>query len=213
MSGARQCVIGSVVLGIVGRGAILGVAQTPTRRVRLDISVRQCHATAVNTGDIIAADLRVLFVAINPPPSAANGRAPFATPSNGFWPLLHAAGLTPRLFLPSESGRLLDERLGLVSMVQRSTAAASELRAKELRAGAKRLAAIVEQWHPRTIALLGVTLLPFVLPEHDEPGPGLKRPAFHGARVFVLPNPSGRNLAFPGVAGKLPWYRELASSA
>lgn len=167
----------------------------------------------IGVGDIIAADLRVLFVAINPPPSAADGRAPFATPTNGFWPLLHAAGLTPRLFLPSEAERLLDERLGLVSMVQRSTAAASELRAKELRAGAKRLSAIVEQWHPRTIALLGVTLLPFVLPAHDEPGPGLKRSAFHGASVFVLPNPSGRNLAFPGVAGKLPWYRALASSA
>jgi TDG/mug DNA glycosylase family protein len=165
----------------------------------------------VGTGDIIAQDLRVLFVAINPSPSAANGRTPFATATNGFWPLLHAAGLTPRLLLASEADLLLDEGLGLVSMVQRSTPAASELRAKELRAGAKRLARIVDRWHPRNIALLGVTLLPFVLPQHDEPGPGLKTACFYGARVFVLPNPSGRNLSFPGIAGKLPWYRALAS--
>ena len=89
--------------------------------------------------------------------------------------------------------------------------AASELRAKELRAGAKRLALLVEAWRPRTLALLGATLLPFVLPAHEDPGPGLKRALFCGARVFVLPNPSGRNLSFPGVAGKLPWYRTLAS--
>lgn len=165
----------------------------------------------IGIGDIIADDLRVLFVAINPPPSNADGKTPFASPTNKFWPLLHAAGLTARLFVPSEAALLLDEGLGLVSMVQRATVEASELRAKELRAGAKRLAAVVDRWRPRNIALLGVTLLPFVLPEHDEPGPGLKSARFHGARVFVLPNPSGRNLSFPGVAGKLPWYRALAT--
>jgi double-stranded uracil-DNA glycosylase len=154
----------------------------------------------------------VLFVAINPSASAANGSDPFASPTNGFWPLLHASGLTTRLFMPSEAEHLLDEGLGLVSTVRRSTVAASELRAKELFAGARRLATIVERWRPRTIALLGVTLLPFVLPEHDEPGPGPKSALFHGARVFVLPNPSGRNLSFPGVTRKLPWYRALAAS-
>lgn len=164
-----------------------------------------------DAGEIIAADLRVLFVAINPSSAGASSGGPFATPTNKFWPLLHEAGLTARLFLPSEAALLLDEGLGLVSMVQRSTAAASELRARELHAGAERLAAITEAWHPRTIALLGVTLLPYVLPGHDEPGPGLKRTRFHGARVFVLPNPSGRNLSFPGLAGKLPWYRAVAS--
>jgi double-stranded uracil-DNA glycosylase len=165
----------------------------------------------IDTGDFLAEDLRVLFVAINPSAAKGSGRAPFATPTNCFWPLLQASGLSSRLFLPSEASHLLDEGLGLVSMVQRSTVAASELRTSELRAGAKRLATIVATWRPRTVALLGITLLPFVLPKHDEPGPGLKRALFHGARVFALPNPSGRNLSFPGLAGKLPWYRALAA--
>jgi len=30
-----------------------------------------------------------------------------------------------------------------------------------------------------------------------------------GARVFVVPNPSGRNAAYPGFADKLVWYRAL----
>jgi len=33
-----------------------------------------------------------------------------------------------------------------------------------------------------------------------------------GAAVFVLPNPSGRNRAYPGFAAKLRWYRELAET-
>lgn len=162
-------------------------------------------------GDIIAFDLRVLFVAINPSPQAAIDGKPFGSPTNGFWPLLHTAGLTRRLLVAQEAERLLEEGLGLVSMVRRPTSAASALRAEELRKGAKRLGTVVDKWRPRNVALLGVTLLPFVLPAHDQPGPGLKRDSFHGARVFVLPNPSGRNLSFPGLAGKLPWYRRLAS--
>jgi hypothetical protein len=56
-----------------------------------------------------------------------------------------------------------------------------------------------------------LTLLPFVLRDAAEPGPGQKRGTFAGATVFVLPNPSGRNRAYRGFAGKLPWYEKLAS--
>jgi TDG/mug DNA glycosylase family protein len=31
-----------------------------------------------------------------------------------------------------------------------------------------------------------------------------------GTPVYVLPNPSGRNRAFPGFEKKLVWYRGLA---
>src|SRR2546427_262748 len=41
------------------------------------------------------------------------------------------------------------------------------------------------------------------------PGPGAKPERLAGAAVFVVPNPSGRNAAFPGFADKLQWYRRL----
>jgi double-stranded uracil-DNA glycosylase len=33
-----------------------------------------------------------------------------------------------------------------------------------------------------------------------------------GAAVFVVPNPSGRNRAYPGFAAKLRWDKELAET-
>jgi double-stranded uracil-DNA glycosylase len=160
---------------------------------------------------IIAPDLRVLFVAINPATAALSSGQPFAAPTNMFWRLLHVSGLTRHCYLPSEAEHLLDEGIGLVSMVDRATKKASELRANELFMGGRRLALTVKRYHPRTIALLGLTLVPFVLPDANEPGPGLKRTTVGRARLFVLPNPSGRNRSYPGFAAKLPWYRRLAS--
>ncbi len=124
--------------------------------------------------------------------------------------MLHASGLTRRQYAPSEARLLLDDGIGLTSAAERPTRMAAEVSRAELRAGVLRLGETVRRWKPRTVALLGVTLLPYVLPGSHEPGPGAKRATFAGARVFVLPNPSGRNRAFPGFVGKLPWYRELA---
>lgn len=158
--------------------------------------------------DIVAPNLRVLLVAINPATPSAKDGHPFSTPTNLFWRLLHGSGLTSRLYSPDEAARLPEDGLGLVSLVDRPTKAAVELRASEMRAGVPRLAAKVERWHPQVVALLGLTLLPLVLPD-EQAGPGLKRARFVGTRVFVLPNPSGRNRAYPGYESKLRWYREL----
>ena len=40
-------------------------------------------------------------------------------------------------------------------------------------------------------------------------GPGAKPERIAGAAVFVVPNPSGRNAAYPGFADKLVWFRRL----
>ena len=160
--------------------------------------------------DLVASDLKVLLVAINPaPPSASLGQH-FATPSNGFWKLLYASGLTPRLFTPGEAPLLLGLGIGLVSLVQRPTRMASELSLRERRDGAAALIEVVRKTRPRLVAPLGLTLLPVLLPDEEAPGPGMRSGFFSGAPVFVLPNPSGRNRSYPGIAGKLPWYRALA---
>ncbi len=162
--------------------------------------------------DIVAPNLRILLVAINPATGSATAGLHFATSRNPFWRLLHEAGLTPRQLLPHEAGELLEHGVGLVSLVSRPTRAAAELTRAEMRRGAEALAKTVARLRPRAIALLGLTLFPFVFPDADEPGPGEKRVTLAGARVFVVPNPSGRNRAYPGFAAKLVWYRALAEA-
>ena len=40
-------------------------------------------------------------------------------------------------------------------------------------------------------------------------GAGAKPETIAGARVFVVPNPSGLNASFPGFEHKLVWFRKL----
>jgi TDG/mug DNA glycosylase family protein len=162
--------------------------------------------------DIVAKDLRILLVAINPSLSSELAAQHFATPRNPFWRLLYASGLTHRQLLPREAADLLSMGLGLTSLVDRATRTAAELARKELRDGAAKLQRKVDQYRPRAVALLGLTLFPYVFPGVEEPGPGLKTVSLSGAAVFVVPNPSGRNRAYPGFSAKLRWYSELANT-
>ena len=142
--------------------------------------------------DVVAPDLRVLFVGINPGLYTAATGHHFARPGNRFWPALHAAGFTPRLLHPSEQRLLLQSGYGITNLVNRATATADEVAAQEFVAGRRRLAAKVRRLRPKAVAFLGVGAYCHAF--------GLKRAAlgeqperFEGARIWVLPNPSGLN--------------------
>jgi double-stranded uracil-DNA glycosylase len=103
--------------------------------------------------------------------------------------------------------------LGLTSVGNRPTRLASEVTIEELREGAKRVQEIVNRVRPLVIALLGPTLAPLFLPADERTGVGWKRTLIGGKPVFVLPNPSGRNRAYPGLQAKLVWYERLANES
>lgn len=160
--------------------------------------------------DILAADLDVLIVAINPSVRSAEAGYSFASKGNPFWRLLHESGLTQIQLKPEEGARLPEFGVGLASGVRRPTRMAAELTRAEQRLGAKRIERVVAKLKPRYVALLGLTLYPVFFPTGIERGPGLKKEKLSGARVFVLPNPSGLNRAYPGFEKKLVWFRALA---
>ena len=89
--------------------------------------------------DVIANDLRVLFVGINPGLYTAAIGHHFGRPGNRFWPAVHAGGFTPRVLSPFESHRLLEFDLGITNLVGRPTARADELTPAELQTGVKKL--------------------------------------------------------------------------
>jgi TDG/mug DNA glycosylase family protein len=142
--------------------------------------------------DVTGPGLAVLFCGINPGLwSGATGQH-FARPGNRFWPALHAAGFTPRRLAPAEQWLLLEYRLGVTNLVARATARADELSAAELRAGGQRLAELAAQLAPGYVAVVGVTAYRTAFDRpHAKVGPQPEPLA--GARLWVLPNPSGLN--------------------
>jgi double-stranded uracil-DNA glycosylase len=142
--------------------------------------------------DVIAPNLRVLFCGINPGLySAATGHH-FARPGNRFWPALHAAGFSKRLLHPSEERLLLSAGYGITNLVARSSTAADELSAEEFVQGGRRLAAKVQRYRPRIVAVLGVGAYRMAFGRLGA-RPGRQAERLGDAVLWVLPNPSGLN--------------------
>lgn len=85
------------------------------------------------------------------------GPALLGRPSNRLWTTLHEAGLTPRRLAPQDTAELLAAGIGITNLVARATARADELSDDEIRAGVGPLRALVRDWRPRAVAVLGVT--------------------------------------------------------
>jgi TDG/mug DNA glycosylase family protein len=142
--------------------------------------------------DVIGPGLRVLFSGINPGLYTAWAGHHFARPGNRFWPTLHAAGFTPRLFAPSEEHMLLGLGYGITNLVPRATAAAGELTSAELTAGGRRLRRLVMRHRPHCLAVLGVGAYRAAFARPDAVV-GRQSGSWGESMVWVLPNPSGLN--------------------
>ena len=156
--------------------------------------------------DRIGRGVRVLFVGINPGVRSALTGHHFAGYSNRFWKLLHEAGLVPRPVTCEDDVRLPDWGYGITNLVARPSPGIDDLRPAEYIDGWRKLDRKIARYRPEVVALVGVTLFRAVLPliagdnGLSVPGPrlavGRQSVTIHGAVVFVLPNPSGRNANF-----------------
>ncbi|PYQ30154.1 MAG: G/U mismatch-specific DNA glycosylase [Acidobacteria bacterium] len=142
--------------------------------------------------DVIAPDLDVLFWGINPGLYTAAVGHHFGRPGNRFWPVLHRAGFTPRLFAPSEQRQLIALGYGITNIVARATTAADELTRDELVEGARMLTRKVMKFRPRYLAIVGIGAYRTAF---DRPRAklGLQGETIDATKIWVLPNPSGLN--------------------
>jgi TDG/mug DNA glycosylase family protein len=145
--------------------------------------------------DIIAPGLKVLFCGINPGLQAAATGHHFAGRSNRFWKVLHGAGFTPTVFAPEEGRRLLEVGCGLTAVVRRPTAGADELGAGEFASAAAPFMATLARYTPWYVAFLGKPAYAALSGLRQVPW-GRQVAPMQGCNVWLLPNPSGRNLSY-----------------
>ena len=171
----------------------------------------------------------MLFVGINPSLRSEAVGHHFAGPGNPFWRLLCAARLVPVELTHTEDSRLAEFGLALTNLCPRATRAAAELSREEIERGKRALTAKIRRLRPEVVAFVGITIyrdffgksptMASGRPSSIEKasagataasaGAGAKGDLICGARVFVLPNPSGLNASFPGFKHKLVWFERL----
>ncbi|GAA5157730.1 mismatch-specific DNA-glycosylase [Ornithinimicrobium tianjinense] len=164
-----------------------------------------------------AVPVLLLFVGINPGLWTAATQTHFAHPANRFYPALLEAGILERGVDPA-AGMTMEDRqhlrsrgIGITNLVRRATARADELSAAELRQGGERLRATVRRVRPRVVAVAGVTAYRSAFGVRHA-SVGEQPEPFEGARLWVVPNPSGLN-AHETVATLARAYAEPARAA
>ncbi len=171
----------------------MGQASHKPSRAELDA------AAGKTIPDVIAPGLKVLFCGINPGLYSGYTGHHFARPGNRFWPTLHAAGFTPRLLRPEEERDLLPLGFGITNLVARATAGAADLSRAELAAGSRILLEKVRKYAPSVVAVLGIGAYrdAFAQPQAEL---GEQPKGLAGARLWILPNPSGLNAHYTAAA-------------
>jgi TDG/mug DNA glycosylase family protein len=182
---------------------IVGERRAPTR-AELEA------ARGKSIPDVIAPDLDVLFVGINPSLWSGAVGLHFARPGNRFWRALHESGFTDRLLSPHEGRELLKRRIGVTNLVNRATASADELDLGDLQRGARRIEAKVRRYRPKVVAFVGMGAYRVAF-GRPRAGAGRQAERLAGATIWVLPNPSGRTAGYqmPALARA---FRELRRS-
>jgi len=138
--------------------------------------------------DVLHHGLRLVFCGTAAGTRSAREGAYYAHPGNMFWRTLFAVGLTPRLLAPAEYPLLPGFGIGLTDLSKYHYGNDAELPVDAFDVAALRRK--IEQFAPAAIAFTS---------KHGGAAArgrgiayGLQEERFGGARVFVLPSPSGQ---------------------
>jgi TDG/mug DNA glycosylase family protein len=159
--------------------------------------------------DVMPRRAELLLVGINPGLRSGALGHHFAGNGNPFWRLLFEARLIPRALTFEQDQELAEFGIALTNLCARTTRAASELTRADIDRGRAVLARKCARLRPRVIAFVGLSVYQMYFRLRASGGPGSKPETIAGARVFVVPNPSGLNASFPGFAHKLVWFEAL----
>ena len=122
-------------------------------------SAQDPHSPVNNLVDSIRPGLTLVMIGLNPGlMTAATGHA-YAHPSNRFWHILHASGVTPKKHLPSETRDLMDlYQIGNTNICARPTRSGDGLTKQEMEEGAAILDAKIAEFRPQAVVIVGKSI-------------------------------------------------------
>ncbi len=138
--------------------------------------------------DVLRPGLRLVFCGTAAGRRSAAEGAYYAHPGNRFWPALHAAGFTPRLYAPAEFAQLPALGIGLTDLAKRHVGNDDELPADAFDVPA--LLGKLQRHAPRMLAFTSKAAARAALGRAA--GYGLQDERLADVPVFVLPSPSGQ---------------------
>lgn len=164
--------------------------------------------------DYLVPGLRVVFCGTAPGlVSAARGHY-YAGPGNAFWRLLHEAGFVPGPVVPEDDAGMPRLGIGLTDLVKTMAQSHDRGLPYDVAGLDARIAAVAPAWLAFTSKEAGGAAARWL--GERPPALGPQRWSIGGARVFVLPSPSGRNqgrASYDGKATRLEWWSALAALA
>jgi TDG/mug DNA glycosylase family protein len=166
--------------------------------------------TKLHLPDLLRKDLDFVFCGLNPALSAARAGHHFSSGSNRFWRVLHLAGFTPHLIRAEDDRTILDYGCGLTAAVDRPTVSAAEVARHEFHQAGEELEKKIRRYRPRYLAFLGKPAFAAIFQQRIVEW-GEQSMKFGGAKVWVLPNPSGLNRAF-NLEALVSAYRDLRAA-
>lgn len=167
--------------------------------------------------DLLARNLSLVFVGLNPSEYSVREGHYFANPRNRFWPAFNRSRLLPaalgRECAPSDDANLLDHGIGFTDVVKRPTPGGSSLKADDYRRWAPVLRDRLLNCSPLLVCFHGLmaykAYLQYGESEKSSPQLGLQPRTLGPSRVFVVPNPSPANAQY-SLDSIVSWYNLVA---
>ena len=151
---------------------------------------------------------------INPGLSSVRAGHYFSSRTNRFWRAANAAGVFDPVLEAKTDHLAFEQGIGFTDLVKRPTANASELRAKDFRAGAADLRERLNSCRPGIVCFNGITAcrnyLKYGEQQDRSVSPGFQEERWFGADIFMVPSPSAAN-AGVSLDELIGWYRRLAN--
>lgn len=109
---------------------------------------------------------------------------------------MHESGFTERKLTPDEERLLLDCGIGILNLSQRVSSGISSLTREDIERGRRALARKLSRHRPEAIVFVGICTYRMFTGIKGPVLCGEQSERIFGARVFVVPHPSGRNVHY-----------------